>query len=250
MPLRFSLAAEDEMSLIVPFQFAAFHPVNTIHRLIYPSPVPVPDSVIKSTIQRQLKTWREDPRVTWVVVRDPDVKIRDVFGDGQEKQRIVAAAKWVVWPPTEGEDAKKRWPDKINVDWIAPSLDPANPNYGPNGAADDQAYVSWVMEQFFQRRRERIQGPAVLLDACFTDPEYHRRGAGKMLVQWGAAKADELGVRAFVEASPEGKRLYESCGFEVKEEIVLAGDEAPHGKSEWRDYGYVDWFFMERPKKN
>lgn len=53
-------------------------------------------------------------------------------------------------------------------------------------------YVQWIMEEFFGRRRERVQGPAVLLDMCFCDPMHHRRGAGKQLVEWGCQKADEV----------------------------------------------------------
>ena len=58
--------------------------------------------------------------------------------------------------------------------------------------SDDQAYVEWAMEEFFGRRRERVQGAAVLLDMCFCAPSHHRRGAGKQLVLWGTGKADEV----------------------------------------------------------
>lgn len=239
------------MPQIVTFQYPAFHPHDTIHRLIYPSPDPVTPSVITSTISRQLEAWRADPHhITWLIIRDPETKIRDQNnGDGEEKERIVAAAKWIVWPPTASgpieasgkEKKKKRWPDKIPVNWVSPSPDPNTPNIG--GGVDDIEYVSWVMEEFHSRRRARIQGPAVLLDACFTDPEYHRRGAGKMLMRWGTERADELGVRAFVEASPMGKRLYESCGFEVREHVVLEGGRE---RDEWKGYGVAEYYFMER----
>lgn len=116
-----------------------------------------------------------------------------------------------------------------------------------NGAADDREYVSFVLEHFFDGRRKRVKGSAVLLDMCFTDPEYHRRGAGKMLVNWGVQRADEMGVKAFVEASPEGRRLYESCGFEMVEEVGLKGDDVEKGgREEWKGYAVADWIFMER----
>jgi hypothetical protein len=53
-----------------------------------------------------------------------------------------------------------------------------------------------------------------VLNILYTDPEYHGRGAGKMMVQWGNALADQLMLPCWVEASTEGYRLYSSCGYE------------------------------------
>jgi hypothetical protein len=53
-----------------------------------------------------------------------------------------------------------------------------------------------------------------VLNILYTDPAYHRKGAGKMMVQWGNALADQLMLPCWVEASPEGYRLYSSCGYE------------------------------------
>lgn len=128
------------------------------------------------------------------------------------------------------------------VTWILPEEKGLNSGAG----SDDHTYVSWIMEQFFGRRRERVQGPAVLLDMCFCAPSYHRRGAGKQLVQWGTKKADELGLTAFVEASLTGRRLYESCGFVVMEDVCLEGGKV---KEEWKGYGQVEYKFMVREKK-
>ena len=46
-----------------------------------------------------------------------------------------------------------------------------------------------------------------------TDPAFQGRGAGKMLVEWGTKKADELSVPAYLESSPTGHRLYKRHGF-------------------------------------
>lgn len=34
-----------------------------------------------------------------------------------------------------------------------------------------------------------------------------------MLLKWGAEEADRLGLESYLEASPEGKPLYEKTGF-------------------------------------
>lgn len=39
-----------------------------------------------------------------------------------------------------------------------------------------------------------------------------------MLMKWGCDKADELGLPAFVQATHEGRLLYERFGFEDKDE--------------------------------
>jgi hypothetical protein len=140
-------------------------------------------------VARQLKTI-EDPHVTWLKITDTT------------SNTIVAAAKWIIWPPSESRSAaqleaetlgtepgqEKRWPDKVDVTWILP----AEKGLTSGAGSDDVEYVSWAMEEFYSRRRERVQGPAVLLDICFCSPTHHRRGAGKQLVEWGCRKADEV----------------------------------------------------------
>jgi len=59
-------------------------------------------------------------------------------------------------------------------------------------------------------------------------------------------RADELGVRGFVEASRAGRRLYESCGFVVTEEVVLDGGKV---RAEWEGRPVIYYSFMERQAK-
>ncbi|KAA8569093.1 hypothetical protein EYC84_000763 [Monilinia fructicola] len=51
----------------------------------------------------------------------------------------------------------------------------------------------------------------IALDILAVDPAYQRRGAGRLLVRWGTAIADELGYMAIVEASEAGRPLGEFC---------------------------------------
>lgn len=57
----------------------------------------------------------------------------------------------------------------------------------------------------------------IALDLLVVDPKYQRQGAGRMLVKWGTAEADRLGVKAVVEATTYGRGLYEQEGFEFVE---------------------------------
>jgi GNAT superfamily N-acetyltransferase len=62
------------------------------------------------------------------------------------------------------------------------------------------------------------------LELVATRPEYRRKGAAGLLLRWGLEKADQEEVEAYLEASPEGKPVYEHFGFwEVERLVVLDG---------------------------
>ena len=64
-----------------------------------------------------------------------------------------------------------------------------------------------------------------MLAVLVTDPKYQRRGAGNLLVEWGAKRADEDGLMAYLEATDEGRQLYERHGFRfVKDRFYFARD--------------------------
>ncbi|KAK4173101.1 hypothetical protein QBC36DRAFT_303947 [Triangularia setosa] len=50
-----------------------------------------------------------------------------------------------------------------------------------------------------------------------TRPDYRGFGAGRMLMESGVQKVDEEGYKAYLEASPEGKPLFEKFGFRVEQ---------------------------------
>ncbi|KAF2808483.1 uncharacterized protein BDZ99DRAFT_489146 [Mytilinidion resinicola] len=75
--------------------------------------------------------------------------------------------------------------------------------------------------------------PYLLLDTLSTLPEYHRRGAGGMVVKWGAEKADELGIEFYLTSSMMARHLYEKYGFVLVKDMWF--DRVP-----WGGEG-VDW---------
>jgi hypothetical protein len=72
-------------------------------------------------VARQLEGLK-DPHVTWLKITDSSTN------------EIVAAAKWIIWPPGESHSSaqleaetlgsspsqEKRWPDKVDINWILP----------------------------------------------------------------------------------------------------------------------------------
>lgn len=47
-----------------------------------------------------------------------------------------------------------------------------------------------------------------------THPHYRGRGAASLLMAWGCEQADRDQMPLYVDATPEGKPLYERFGFE------------------------------------
>lgn len=45
---------------------------------------------------------------------------------------------------------------------------------------------------------------------------FQARGAGAMMMQWGVDQADAEGVECYLDATPQGKPLYEKSGFRDK----------------------------------
>lgn len=81
------------------------------------------------------------------------------------------------------------------------------------------------------------------LELIATRPEFQGKGAAGMLMRWGLERADEDGVESYLEASPEGKPVYEHFGFAEHEELVV--DLEGKGLEEKK---YVE-VFMIRPVK-
>jgi hypothetical protein len=64
-----------------------------------------------------------------------------------------------------------------------------------------------------------------------------------MLVKWGCDLADRINATCVVESSGAGQRLYEKCGFELREDYTL---EAGEKFSDRQNKGKVR--FMVRPR--
>lgn len=72
--------------------------------------------------------------------------------------------------------------------------------------------------------RKEVMGrrPYCFLSILATHPDHHRKGAGGKLVKWGTAIADEQGIECYIEASIEGRPLYERLGFRVVKEMSFS----------------------------
>ncbi|KAI1742883.1 acyl-CoA N-acyltransferase [Xylaria scruposa] len=122
--------------------------------------------------------------------------------------------------------------------------------------------VTWFPDDGSRRFAEQVveihaaprirvgQRPQVYLFIIFTHPDYRRKGVGQMFMNWGMAKADEMGVELFLDATPVGRPLYKANGLiEVEEHIIVPRMDHPDDawKASEKKIGHSTWFLMWRP---
>ncbi|KAI0860835.1 hypothetical protein F4860DRAFT_477876 [Xylaria cubensis] len=151
--------------------------------------------------------------LTWKHTSDESTFLKAVTSiNGSE--RIIGLAIWTYMkdiPPQKLEDAEvveEIWPD-IN----------------------DRKFVSGLWEDYVKPRTRTIKesnGRGVyVLELLAIHPSYQKLGAGTRLVTWGTQASDKLQVKAIVEGTPAGRRVYEKCGFvaEIDEMRFDPGEE-------------------------
>lgn len=57
------------------------------------------------------------------------------------------------------------------------------------------------------------ENPHLLLALLVTDEEQRGRGAGSLLVRWGIDLSETMGLPCYLQASEQGRRLYQHRGF-------------------------------------
>ena len=88
----------------------------------------------------------------------------------------------------------------------------------------------------------------LVLSQMIVHPDYRCQGVGRMLIQWGIRKSDELGVETVVEAVPYAAPVYEKLGFGQVEQVDI--DFTIDNPSDtWKKYQSEDLraFLMWRP---
>jgi len=165
--------------------------------------------------QRFLEMSRADPNTIFLKVVDTST------------DTIVGVAKWNIY--------KNTIPEEVELEGDYWESD------------EDKEYAQLLFREFLIPRRDwvrKMEGNLVSLDILAVDPEHQYRGAGRMLVKWGTKIADELGFVAVVEASDQGRHLYEQEGFEVVERYGTRLPEKWEGVKRKQEF-----LWMVRPAK-
>ncbi|KAG4412111.1 hypothetical protein IFR04_014760 [Cadophora malorum] len=74
----------------------------------------------------------------------------------------------------------------------------------------------WLFGEFARVMNEKMLGKKyVYMHILVIDPEFQRQGLGKQMLEWGLKLVDDEGLETYIDASPEGKGLYERLGWKT-----------------------------------
>lgn len=132
----------------------------------------------------------------------------------------------VVTDPSDEPVAFAKWVAPLGPDAPAPPPLPAESEW----PADGNPALAAV---FFRRLADAHQAamgttPHWYLEVLATRGADQGRGAGGLLVAWGAARADEERAPCYLDATPEGRPLYRRIGFADVETWPFFGGEYRH----------------------
>jgi len=178
------------------------------------------NEVQAATGNRYLEAWRKDPNQEIIMCIDPS------------STQILGWAKWVV---------HARWREE--KEWNAP-LPPYPQHAAPLSEKEQRAIVAFTQKAERKRRQLRGGRPYVFLGNLTVDPEYHRRGVGRTLLEWGFRKTEALKARlreegqteladdvvVYLEATDMGMLLYTKMGFERVDQTIIEPEEWDGGR--------------------
>ncbi|RYP59783.1 hypothetical protein DL769_008401 [Monosporascus sp. CRB-8-3] len=168
----------------------------------------------------RLHSWHtEDPTSYWQKIVDTDTG------------RIAGGALWNIHKENPFADEHH-----MEVTWF--------PDDG------SRRFAEQVVEIHSAPRVRVGQRPQVYLFIVFTHPDYRRKGIGQKFMDWGMAKADEMGVELFLDATPVGRPLYDANGFvEVEKNVIIPRTNNPDDawKATEKKTGHSTWLIMWRP---
>ncbi|KAI9837919.1 MAG: hypothetical protein M1837_002658 [Sclerophora amabilis] len=202
MSLILAPLTEDDIPVICRLQELAFSS-NAIHQAMHP---PGTDYV-SIMLERHSSSFRNNPAARYIKMVDPATN------------EIASFAKWV---KRDGENDRKG----------GGVPGPAEQKVWPAGAN------AALLEEFYgsmDSKSAELMGntPHYLLSTLATHPKYQGRGAASTLLDWGTKQADADGIPAYLEASPDGLRLYRSRGFEERGVLDMALEKYG-GKGQYR----------------
>ncbi|KAF1845592.1 uncharacterized protein K460DRAFT_366449 [Cucurbitaria berberidis CBS 394.84] len=190
MPLEIHPVQESDFADFVRIQMAAFAGGGGITSLLTPTPLPF--DYVQKSIDKHIKSWRDEPDVHYLKVIDTDLG-----------GKMIAGGKWRV-------NEKERTEEQIQSMLPIPGID----EEGRPGAQDFMWFLTRARREYMGRK------PFYFLHILVTDPEHHRRGAGAMLIAWGLKKADNAQLPSYLESSPMGRPLYARMGFKPRYEEI------------------------------
>lgn len=169
------------------------------------------------------RRFRIDKSARFVKVIDTDLEPSD---------QIISLARWHDYP--EGFPLANTW---MEVDVLASP--PQKPHF-PDGLKGEEVVTFLDAATKMIREWHMTANRCWMLTTLITRSEHRRRGAGGLLVKWGADQASAAGCVACLAADPAAQSMYAKQGFLVHEII----------KSETMIDGLVKMYKPPQPKVN
>ncbi|KAE9381222.1 hypothetical protein N431DRAFT_476098 [Stipitochalara longipes BDJ] len=214
-PLRLLQAEPSDALEILELNIASFSdPYQPGFFVLYPK-----EEKREKGAKRMLDLWLSDPTAIYMKVVDT------------ETGKIISAAQWCIHKEPTAE--------------LAPVSQEMHFNCHPNADLNNWGEEMWSFVHQEQLARLK-DGGCCIIEMLATHPEHRCRGAGTMLMEWGTNIADSLRLRAFVQASDLGAKLYGSHGFvdRYNEGFVTVPVSEKH-----KNKPEIGWFNLERPAK-
>ncbi|KAI0474052.1 putative GNAT family acetyltransferase [Xylariaceae sp. FL0804] len=183
---------------------------------------------LRACVEAKARADIDDPGISVLVV------VATTTGCDEDKSDaaavIVAFAKWTHPVRPSGSDSAH-----VEAPWTWPA------------GTDLATLGAWAARAAEAERRSAVgDTPCYRLSFIGTDPAYGRRGAGRLLVQWGVRQADASGVPLYLESTVEAAPFYAANGFAAGETMVLPirvvdddGGEAAEAAEKTRVYEEV-----------
>ncbi|KAI1415437.1 putative GNAT family acetyltransferase [Hypoxylon sp. FL1857] len=207
MPLILVAAEPADAARIADIHMAAF---SSNAMLLAQFPTPAVRNALKESIELKALADINDSKTTVLVVRDSDsttsINTAEPGGDEQNPDRrglgeAIAFAKWA-HPISTNEDYTE-------PHWIWPA------------GTDSKLLRDWANKTEESQKHAVGDSPCYRLTFMGTDPDYERRGAATMMVQWGMNQSGKDHVPAYLESTLEAAPFYTKLGFVDVERISL-----------------------------
>jgi GNAT superfamily N-acetyltransferase len=217
-----------------------------LHQTLYPGPKSTHPGIIEANLQRNRKALLDDPEyqiTTCVGCHDPEVG---------EEWNVVGFVKYLVKEGRRGNaTAGKQVENGEGKGQEEPVGVPAPPpaevpkleekRVWPEGTHTALVEHLWPKLLAVRQKYDKELQDYIFVDILGTDPAWQRQGVGKLLMEDEVCKvADQKGIPVWLEATQEGRGLYQKLGFVEKEKIWVDLGRWENGQDKgegWRGEG-------------
>lgn len=230
MPLQMKeMGSKDTLSWIRIRSLAYYGPT---HDALYKGPIS--ESSIRGVAEDRKRELTRPNTWHWKVVdTDLEPSTDDPSDNGG---RTIAMSAWsMLNVPREGSNEPTTNPAVVEDE------KPEKPGFVPPELRLDA--LSSLFDPLHAAQKE-IMGttkPYFMLNSFATHPDHQGRGAGKIMLDWGCAKADEMALPTYLDATGMAKPIYEKRGFEVQQSLDWS-------RVPWGGEGFDTHYCMLRPK--